>query len=93
MTCPYCNEPMACGKVYSLAVRSVYWLPQNLTPEDMGMIAIKKKIVESGGVFLDEVSQPSLKGALKDLGVLPTKRPDTYYCAHCNLLITKLEQG
>lgn len=42
MKCPYCNQEMTAGNLYSVGGRSVYWFPQG--KEYNGVVLSKSKI-------------------------------------------------
>lgn len=81
MKCPYCNQPMICGKLYSASEKGVYWLPSDTSIADMkGWILQKKKIHSIGGIVLDD---------LYSVGFIAKNRPDSFYCKTCNIFLTK----
>ena len=81
MNCPYCNQPMVCGKLYGASERGVYWLPDSTSIEEMkGFILQKKKVDAVGGIVLDD---------LYPVGFIAKNRPDSFYCKTCNIFLTK----
>ncbi len=84
MECPFCHEEMKLGYIYGVSGRSVFWLPSTIRPKDLGaLLATPKPIKEAGGIVLDKTTK---------LAFLSSKKPGSYYCKACHMLITKLEQ-
>ena len=84
MICPFCNETMIDGTLFSEASHAVYWLPSPLDHSDIKSFILTKKSVEGvGGIVLDKISK---------IGFFATDNPTSYYCKVCNLYITKYEE-
>ena len=78
MNCPYCSGEMVLGELCSGGDKAVYWLP---TSADSNFFLLNRKNVETrGGVVLDQTT----------VGFIATKRPGTYRCEACRVLVTKL---
>lgn len=83
MVCPFCNQPMVCGKLYSPSERGIFWVPNGFDIQSIKGWRLKKKnINDVGGIFLDDVA--SISFIAKD-------RPNSFYCKSCNLFLTKCE--
>lgn len=84
MTCPFCSQTMECGNLYSGRGHAVYWLSNSDDDciTDMA-ITTKRGVEKRGGIVVDKLTK---------MGFYPKKRPNSYYCKSCNLLITKLEK-
>lgn len=79
MKCPYCNQEMTAGNLYSVGGRAVYWFPQG--KEYNGVVLSKSKIENQGGIVLDETTS---------VGFIAKNRPDSFWCKKCKVCITKL---
>lgn len=79
MKCPYCNQEMTAGNLYSVSGRAVYWFPQG--KEYNGVVLSKSKIENQGGIVLDETTS---------VGFIAKNRPDSFWCKNCKVCITKL---
>lgn len=83
MTCPYCKELMKCGKIYSFGQRAIYWLPADHEPDEVNVIyGSIKSLQKLGGIAIDQPSHIMGPSIVK-------KRPDSYYCANCQLFMIR----
>lgn len=81
MNCPYCNKEMAPGTIQAPDSHANYWLPDNTKSSDIGILLSRKSVEKCGGVVLAE---------LRKVGFLSSKRPASYYCKNCRILLTTL---
>ena len=81
MNCPYCNKEMAPGTIQAPDSHANYWLPDNTKSSDSGILLSRKSVEKCGGVVL---------GELRKVGFLSSKRPASYYCKNCRILLTTL---
>lgn len=81
MKCPYCNQDMMRGKLYSPAERGIYWLPDGVDLSEIkGWCLQEKRIHAAGGMVLDN---------LLPAGFIVRDRPDSFYCKTCHIFLTK----
>lgn len=81
MNCPYCNKEMAPGTIQAPDSHANYWLPDNTKSSDIGILLSRKSVEKCGRVVLGEV---------RKVGFLSSKRPASYYCKNCRILLTTL---
>ena len=81
MNCPYCNKEMEPGTIQAPSSHANYWLPDNTKSSDIGILLSCKSVEKCGGVIL---------GQVRKLGFLSSKRPASYYCKNCRILLTTL---
>lgn len=75
--CPICGKKMKLGCIYAPESRAVYWLPEGRTL--LSSLVTNKNIINSGGFVL---------GNATTIGFFSKNRPASYYCMHCNIIIT-----
>lgn len=78
--CPVCGGEMQCGYILDARGVMTYWLPEN--KKYMSMALSRKRIESLGGVVL---------GTETKLGFYAKERSKSYFCAHCNLIITVVD--
>ena len=81
MNCPYCTKEMEPGTIQAPDSHANYWLPDNTKSSDIGILLSCKSVEKCGGVIL---------GQVRKLGFLSSKRPASYYCKNCRILLTTL---
>ena len=81
MNCPYCTKEMEPGTIQAPDSHANYWLPDNTKSSDSGILLSCKSVEKCGGVIL---------GQVRKLGFLSSKRPASYYCKNCRILLTTL---
>lgn len=78
MKCPYCNQEMLLGNLYAPSGRAVFWLPSGTELD--GWILTHKWIEDKKGFVLGDASK---------VGFIAKKRPESYYCPDCKIVISK----
>lgn len=79
MVCPYCSREMNVGSIYAPSSYLTYWLPEDT---NLSGILSEKKITNCGGFTIGKSSK---------IGFISMRKPDTHFCAHCRILLTKLD--
>ena len=83
MICPYCGGKMASGKIYCNQYDLlVYWLPSEIDIRALDVFG-RTPILKAGGVLID---QP------RKIGFMSKKKPVSYHCPTCHLLITAYQE-
>ena len=80
--CPYCGGELKEGFVHGDSNRAVFWLPRGVRVGRL-MVYSKKAIERCGGFTVDNTTKFCL---------FANKKPVSYYCARCELLITQLSE-
>lgn len=80
--CPYCGGELEEGFIHGDSSRGVFWLPRGRRLKSLTVYS-KKAIERCGGFAIDNTTR---------FGFFAVKKPVSYYCGGCELLITPLPE-